>query len=616
MPKWPFLGPSLVLAFVVLVADPHNGGIGDAEAQLTPTPLAQPGATDPKPTGVAEEAKEGVDQLPTTPVIPQTKSKRKRFELFELDGYYRFRTDWMKNFNLGFSDVASGGAPFPLALACKLEDVDDCSETVKTANMRLRLEPTINVTETTQVYFQVDVLDNVVLGSTPERLGLGDGRSDIPIGGFSDNQSPPEADRNNLRDSIQVKQAWAEVETSLGQVSFGRMPWHWGMGIYANSGGSDPFSNTYDLDSDFGDTVDRLMFRAQIPGTPIDAAIATDWSSTFPVASHDALFRQRINGQPWDLDDKDDVSQWVFMITRFDKPKLFNEIIARGDVAMNYGGFLAYRTQKNAINPFVDDGTTEDPPDYVLVERGLKTYSPNVWFKAGWEDFLIEAEAMLVFGSVDNVSDIVLDPDADNNDRTLDENQEVDIRRFGGVARGTYKTLEDKLRLSLEVGFASGDQWDNQQPGETHISNARPLAVGGDDTTISNFVFDQDYSVDMILFRELLGAVTNAGYFKPTLTYDFTSEIAVRASAILSFSNKPVATPGNGRMLGAEFNGDIGYNRDGFFAGVSYGILFPLAGLDHPMDTGVNDGPGFGFGGNTGDAGNAQTIQTRLMLQF
>ncbi|MCG8421080.1 MAG: TIGR04551 family protein [Proteobacteria bacterium] len=625
MTKWSYWGPScstlvaLLVALFALLVDPHSAGVSQAMAQLTPTPLPQQtGQPERKPEGVAEQAKEGVDQLPTTPVIPQSKSKRKRFELFELDGYYRFRTDWFKNFHLGFDDfdndgnAIDGGTPFPRALACRSTvAAGDCSETLKSANTRLRIEPTINVDETTQVYLQVDLLDNLVLGSTPESLGRGSGRNDVPLSGLSGNQI-------TLGDSIQVKRAWAEVETSLGQISFGRMPWHWGLGIYANAGGPDPFSDSYDLDSDFGDTVDRVMFRAQIPGTRIDAAIATDWSSTSPVANHDRLGLNRSQGQPWDLEDKDDTNQWVLMFSRFDKPKVFEQTLARGDWAVNYGGFFVYRTQ--GYDLAANDPNGDDDSGDVLVRRGLKTYTPDVWFKIGKGSLLLELEAVAEFGNIDDVSDVELrryPAPANDTDVTDTVTDEVDVRRFGGVARLTYRALQNKLRLGFEVGYASGDQWDNEPAGATHVSNARPLAIGGDDTRLSNFLFDPDYGVDLILFRELLGTVTNATYVKPTLTYDATSNISFRATSVVSFANIPVATPGNSRMYGAEFNGDLGYHRAGFFIGISYGILFPLAAMNHPA-TGDDDvGPGYGFASsNTGDASNAQTIQTRLMLQF
>src|SRR6185436_15793397 len=38
------------------------------------------------------------------------------------------------------------------------------------ANMRLRLEPTLNVTDQVRVHAQIDVLDNTIMGSTPDSL--------------------------------------------------------------------------------------------------------------------------------------------------------------------------------------------------------------------------------------------------------------------------------------------------------------------------------------------------------------------------------------------------------------------------------------------------------------
>ena len=35
-------------------------------------------------------------------------------------------------------------------------------------------------------------------------------------------------------------------------------------------------------------------------------------------------------------------------------------------------------------------------------------------------------------------------------------------------------------------------------------------------------------------------------------------------------------------MYGTEFDGDIGYNGNHIFAGLSYGILFPFSAMAHP----------------------------------
>jgi uncharacterized protein (TIGR04551 family) len=601
------LGLALVLALA-------SGGPREARAQVSPNPLPPTGnepATTTKKPGVAERAEVSAETLPTTPVLPPIQNERKRFELFELDGYFRLRTNWFKNFHLGYNDnPAVGGAPFPRPLSCA--DEGGCGEdTLQSVDMRLRLEPTINIGETAQVHLQLDALDNVVLGSTPvTRAGAGAGTG-VPSG-FDDNQAPPEAGFNHYADSIRVKRAWAEVETSLGQLTFGRQPWHWGLGIYANAGGNDPFSDTYDLHDDFGDTVDRVMFRARVPGTRIDAALAMDWAATGPTASQSGLYLDanpqegRIGGRPLDLDDADDVSQWTFMLTRFDAPELFRESVERGDLAFNYGAFLVYRTQENELVP----GTGTEAGTLRLVPRGLTTYTPDVWFRVGLGKLLVEGEAVLTIGGVDNVSD--LEPA-----RTED----VEILRFGGVARATYRALDGTMRLGIEGGVASGDVADTDPAGSMHVSNLRVLdPING--KSLGTFLFDQDYDIDLILFREMIGAVTNAFYVRPTVTYEVSDDIDATISGVISGALRPDGTPGDSRMYGVELDATIGYRSGGFFLGFAGGALFAFSALDHVgSDFNAVDPDGEGpqpptVADNHDTDGNAYTIQSRLVLEF
>src|SRR6516162_11148318 len=82
-----------------------------AEAKMGPGPMGPMGPGGPQ-TPSGEEKKEGVAEaapktpglLPTTPALPPPKGRRKRWKLFEMGGYFRTRTDWFKDFNLGFSD--------------------------------------------------------------------------------------------------------------------------------------------------------------------------------------------------------------------------------------------------------------------------------------------------------------------------------------------------------------------------------------------------------------------------------------------------------------------------------------------------------------------------------
>ena len=571
----------------------------------TPPPGGQTMGPEEKPEGVAEQAPSTPGALPTTPVLPPPRGKRKEFQLFELNGYYRFRGDWFKKFNLGFDSDAEGGAPFPEPLACTPTEggmTKPCENTIKSANMRLRLEPIIHLDEKTSVHIQADLLDNVVYGSTPDGWQGTGGlrRPDVPIGAFSDNQAPPEGGRNHLRDSIAIRRAWAEVETPFGLLKFGRQPNHWGTGIYANAGGEDPIHGTYDLDSDYGDTVDRVSFDGGIPGTRLRASIAMDWASTQPTAGQTDLFADRTDGQPWDLDDNDDANQWTFVVSRLDSPGDFVDRVLAGEAVLNMGGMLVYRSQKWEQT----GGLIGEPPDpEFFVPRGYTAYVPDFWLHFGVGDLDLELEGVGVLGSVDHLDD-------------LGVNEEIDLRQFGAVLRFLYHFLDRDLRLGLEGGFASGDQWDNEPQGATHYTNRRPFPGEGDET-MNAFIFDPDYDIDLILFRELLGAVTNAIYMRPTFSYDITDRFRMKIQNVTSFVHKRVSTPGNGMMYGVEFDADFEYHNDGFSAGIAYGVLFPLGALDHPQDVDQAGGPGFQYGeGNIGDAETAQTIQMRLMLQF
>src|SRR5688572_21579058 len=102
-------GPAMALALVAhllpLAARAQAPG-------LPPPGGGQMGEEEPKSEGVAEKAPKEPGQLPTVPVLPPWPGqKKKQFQLFELDGYYRIRTDWFKKFHMGFHDRGAG-TPF------------------------------------------------------------------------------------------------------------------------------------------------------------------------------------------------------------------------------------------------------------------------------------------------------------------------------------------------------------------------------------------------------------------------------------------------------------------------------------------------------------------------
>src|SRR5512140_215008 len=85
-----------------------------------------------------------------------------KLEFLELDGYLRLRGYVFDDLDLGTGRDAQGTGRylFPVPLQ---GDAD--RGTLAGANMRLRLEPTLNVSEQVRVRGQVDVFDNYAFGS-------------------------------------------------------------------------------------------------------------------------------------------------------------------------------------------------------------------------------------------------------------------------------------------------------------------------------------------------------------------------------------------------------------------------------------------------------------------
>ena len=206
-------------------------------------------------------------------------------QIFELDGYFRaahglhpqVRT-WARATPRSTPAATSATAacrPFPCPLECwSPSDPGRCSprcdrtpqqpagacahKNIGGANLRLRLEPTINVTD------QVRVTPRSTSSTTPSwarrptrwsRLNRPAATaSDAPGGAASalyTTQDPPEVGTNSFVSSIRAKRAWGEVDSEFGSLRFGRMPWHFGRGMAFNNGACP--------DCDGGTTVDRVM---------------------------------------------------------------------------------------------------------------------------------------------------------------------------------------------------------------------------------------------------------------------------------------------------------------------------------------------------------------------
>jgi hypothetical protein len=86
--------------------------------------------------------------------------------------------------------------------------------------------------------------------------------------------------------------------------------------------------------------------------------------------------------------------------------------------------------------------------------------------------------------------------------------------------------------------------------------------------------------VDLILWRRLIGTVTDAFYLRPMGRYRLLPMLTLEGSFIASFALKSNSTPSGSAPLGVEADLALTYEQEhGFLARIEYGWLVPLSGM-------------------------------------
>ncbi len=545
-----------------------------------------------------------------------------------LHGYFRVRGNLWDSFHLDRQGPVGGGRTDPdppfsrfLPWENRVIPAGGCGDspepdpdtatgcdsgTIGFANMRLRLEPTISLSDDVRVHFQLDVFDNLVLGSTPNGLFFdpadGFSRVDrsprIPLDSYTGRQLPPQAYRNSLTDSIVVKRAWGEVTNrGLGQLRFGRMGAHWGLGLMWNGGDG--------IDSDWQTDVDRIMAITKLAGFYLIGAydFAAEGYTGF---SLDETFRI-----PYDVAQDDEVDQFMFAVARrMDEEEQEAELQSGGWV-LNAGLQFVYRAQKlssaNLTNPFLTEPETRGGPTVDFVRRESEAFIPDLWVQFLYGDLRLELEAVFVGGSVENTQ----------TDGYAQE--DFSVLQFGIAFEGEYRLLDDQLGIYFNAGYASGDSNVEGLSLDGNPLDQRPAGSAGADT-ISTFRFHPNYRVDLILWRNIIGQVAGAYYFAPGVSYDFIRSsfgqlFGARADFIYSRASTPVQTWGNDPNLGFEINASVYYRSedgpelfDGFYGMIQYGILFPFQGLGYLQNDARRE--------DNNILGNAQAVRMLLGIQY
>jgi uncharacterized protein (TIGR04551 family) len=577
--------------------------------------------------------------------------------VIELHGYFRTRGELFHNFSMGRhnSSVLPGGDQqylWPIPLDQSYSGLSSAGQTVQvcgsngnstckdksesSANLRLRLNPEIHISDNLRIMTQLDLLDNLVLGSTPESyamqpVGASSGTSGTghnptgyqpvqynggyspvnyaPISALATTQGPPTAGVNGWTNSINVNRVWGEYMTPVGQLRFGRMPSNWGLGMVANSGDG--------IDSDYQTTVDRIMFVTGIKSIDLYFGGAWDFPSTGPTNANPF---DVYGGQPYNTCNLCNVNEYVAFIAHRTNPELQRLKLSHNELVINGGIYTVYRSQYLDI---VQPGNTPDTIDYTQNNNGLEprhawAVVPDLWVQALWRKLRFEAEAVTIQGQLgySALSTALSNP--------------VAVRQYGLATQTEFRAVDDKLDLQFGFGWASGDAYANNagyggalQPPSTGLQSE--YSQNGSPSAISTFRFHPDYRIDLIFWRQIMSRVEGAYYFRPSVDYDFLrnpngEKFGGGAAVIWSRASQFEQTPGHHRDLGVELDAQVYYqskdgslNDDptkigGFYAMLQYGVFFPLGGLDYL--------PGENPSGADASLSAAQTVRLFLGIVF
>jgi uncharacterized protein (TIGR04551 family) len=486
----------------------------------------------------ASEAEPYHDAPGVTPIAePPRDTAGDADQRIRVSGFLRTRGDFGHNWDLGRGPTPSMRALWPTPYT-----TGTASNTQTNADMRLRLDVAIDVGWGVSIRGRLHALDNLRLGSTPD--------GDF-AGGVVNQRSP---DR-----PLDLRQLYGQVLLPFGVLTAGRMGAlvDWGTGFFVNAGNG--------IDDDWGDVGDRVAFT-----TPLAGLL---WTAMYEISAPGPasdVVRPEIR-PPFDLDPKDDVSTVAFAVSRWDLPATRQRRLAARRTTFNFGLVGSHRWQS------YDTATGAEPTMTNAIARDLSAWVADLWLRLDVGPVTLEAEAAYVDFSIRNPS--------------LDPSVRLDIaltgRQLGGVARIDYRG-GDRFFARLEAGFASGDD----RPG----FGARPGATAaraGDldglqfdltrtprDTTINNFRFHPNYRVDLILWRRIIGTITDAVYVRPMARYRVAPMLTLEGAVITSFAVEANSTPAGKAPLGVEVNLGAMYEQEhGFFARLDYGLLLPLAGF-------------------------------------
>jgi uncharacterized protein (TIGR04551 family) len=464
--------------------------------------------------------------------------------IVELHGYFRMRGSLYHNLDLDRGPTPSGEVFFPVSLS------DPKEQLLTAADARIRGDLHLYAPSGgLALKVRLDALDNVLLGSMPEG---------VPSASTSQRGDQP---------LFKLRRAYAEILTPFGLLAAGRMGNDWGLGMLANGGDC--------VDCDSGDSADRVAFVMPLLGHLW--ALAYDVTASGPAVPSKGDFRFI------DVEPKAIVHTFTFALANYRGPAARTRRSRAGKVTPEYGAFASYRFQGSDVPAtYLPTAVPVPLAAEQVMARGYEAAAADLWLRFEGPSFRVEAEAAYLHASVDQASLVpgVL------------FREPVTSNQIGAALETEVGDEEGRFRAGLDAGYASGDS----APGFGAFAKAGQLpSQRGDldgpqanppfDNEVNNFRFHPDYHVDRILFREIIGTVTDAIYLKPHLRYDLValnkSRLTFALAGVISFAAASESTPSGKAPLGVEIDPTLSYANDvGFRADLEQATLVPLAGLD------------------------------------
>ncbi|MCB9729322.1 MAG: hypothetical protein H6744_15935 [Deltaproteobacteria bacterium] len=588
-------------------------------ALVTPAWAADEPPAEPAPAGEPQPAEATApDATPTAPISHRDEGVPTAAPLvFEQHLQFRFRPELLLGGDLG---GGASGVPEPLANTPRNGGGD--ANLLAYASIRLRYDAVLRPGPPWGIHLGLTALDNLVLGSSPasaeqrqnrDIFGLypdaGSGRG-ADLRTAEERQAYASSRRGSLqrfRDALRVRYlygSWRILE--FLDFAGGRMPDSFGLGIMRNAGDC--------TDCDYGTYVDGMRLGASLKGFRLEGS----WEFTAVGATTDL---PGLPGQPTNLGRADDVQTFTLRLVSAPYDAAAREARRRRldidrRVAIDWGLFSSFTSQSLSSSE-IDPGAL-DPDCPILAEtasgqvavshdcwrlipRDAFFWRPSVWVKSLWHpddatELRLELEVGAMIGSVGNLQ---RSPELGDTGK--------DFRGFGGAMELEWAT--PRYRLGLDLGFATGD---NQR--YLGVIDGQNIVVADDlaypnsantnvseNNIVSSYWFHRDYRLDLILFRQVIGGVTNAVYVKPwvswTLLDSGDTRLTTRLDVLYAAAARPSGTPGRGRHYGVEIDGSLGIEMPaGFGLDLSAGLLLPMSALDD-RDTGASPSTAFALRG-------------------